>query len=252
MKIAVTFFLIFRIMLLANAQKDTSNIVADIAIAPIAGLHFNTINNQIDNLNSSLLQRGFPTISPIFNSIGIALIHKSGKIYNSTEIAYLYATHDIADGINTSQYRLVPKITGINIRGISTRKLWESGKKRIEAGLGISISKFNFKLVDRIAVQNSFDTLLKSPILASGSLEYTQKGFNWNVEGRFGFTYNTKWFAKLVEAYEFSIFINYSQAIINSKDWTVSDTKIKIPNFPLINFSNIYFQFANSIYFRRK
>ena len=231
-------------------EQDTSTKI-HISLSPIIGLHVNIFNKGLESLNSSLSFQGkYPVILPVFNSAGVAIVFKTVKDYSFTELSILQASHDIDD--KTKQYRFVPKLKGYAFRSIYTKKLWEKGKKRIDGGFGMSMSKFDFNLVDRLIIQSPFDTLLKSPINASGSLDYAQSSYNWNLEGRLGLTYNAGWFKKSFDAYEFSFFINYSQALYTSKNWVVSDTNIKVPNFPTINFSNVYFQFVNSIYFKRK
>ena len=177
-----------------------------IALAPIVGLHVTTFNNSSDGLNSSLSDKKYPTLVPVFNSGGVALVSKTAKYYSFTELSIMQAMHDIDD--RTVQYRFVPRIRGYAIRSILTKRLWEKGKKRIDGGFGMSVSKFNFKLIDRKIIQSPFDTLLNAPISASGSLDYAQRNFNWSLESRFGLTYNTKWFKKVADAYEFSFFIN--------------------------------------------
>ena len=243
MKFASVTFLFFSTLSIVHSQTNEIKV----GFGPITGAHFNVLNKQFDNLNTSLSQQGYSEIYPAFNSIGVAVILKLAKSNNFIEFSTIQAQADF-----TNKDRLIPKFDGFIIKSISTRKLWEKKKTRLDAGLGTSISRFHFKLVDRLVLQSPFDTLLKSPISASGALDYAQIGFNWNLEGRFGLTYNTNWFKKLFDAYEFSVFINYSQTIINSKTWVVSDTKNKVPNFPAVNFSNFYVQFTNNIYLKKK
>ena len=243
MKFTNAILLFFSTIFIAHSQTTESKI----GFGFFTGAHFNVLNKQFDNLNASLSQKGYPEIYPAFNSVGAAIVLKAAKSNNFIEFSTIQAQADF-----TNKDRLIPKFDGFIIKSISTRKLWEKKKTRLDAGLGTSISRFHFKLVDRLVLQSPFDTLLKSPISASGALDYAQIGFNWNLESRFGLTYNTNWFKKIFDAYEFSVFINYSQTIINSNTWVVSDTRNKVPNFPAVNFSNFYVQFTNNIYLKRK
>jgi hypothetical protein len=208
MRTNITLFFFFYVLNSANTQtKERDSLTKTyISLSPTVGIHVNVINGGLNSLNASLSQRKYPEVLPVFNSGGVAVVFKTAKNYSFTEFSVLQAMHDIDD--KTAQKRFVPKLKGYAVRSIFTKNLWEKGRKRIDGGFGISMSKFNFKLIDRLIVQSPFDTLLTSPIAASGSLDYAQTSYNWNLEGRFGFTYNTNWFKKAFDAYEFSIFIN--------------------------------------------
>ena len=217
-------------------------------INPIVGLHFNIYNKGFNQLNDLLNQNNVPPFAKVFSSIGSYVVMKAEGVRAFQEISF---TESVLDRPLINRDWLVPKLKGINIGGGMTKKIWERKKLSLELGLGFRANRYTFRLIDRRNVQNPFDTLLKYPSQSFASLDFTQKSFSWNLEGRFGITYNTKWFPKGCDSYDFSLYINYSQAIFRSKDWYVSDTNAPVKGFPDVNFSNCYFLFVNSVFFKR-
>jgi hypothetical protein len=251
-KLMTICLIVFIGQLYAQKKSDYDPNVSNwrFAIAPTVGVHFNIYNKGLNNLNTLLEQHNIPQLIPALNAIGLAFVVKNNMNTSFIEISAIENT--VWERKLREQDWLVPKIKGINFRGILTTKILEKRQLRLDGGFGFSISKYSFRLVDRRSVQSPFDSLLNRPTQSSASLDYTQKSYNYNIDGRFGITYDTKWAKKVCEAYEFSLFFNYSQTLYNSKKWVVTDTNVPIKNFSTINFSNFYVQFVISIYLKYK
>ena len=246
-KYTIFYFLFSSVWLCAQTrEKDSDTTNLTFTIAPTVGLHFNTYNKNLYQLNDILDKQNIPTLIPVLNATGTAFIVKNGKLSIFSEISFVTST--VLSRPLTDQDKLAPKLKGVNFRSIVTKTIWSKNRFRIEGGFGISTSRYNFRLVNRRGSQIPFDSIIKNPDQSFASLDYTQKTSNFNIEGRLGMVYDTKWFKKAFGAYEFALYINYSQALFTSKTWLATDTNGRVKGFPSVDFSNCYFQFVNSLY----
>jgi hypothetical protein len=253
MKIIIALSFVFSLNTILNAQvkkSEHNNDNIQFASSGITGLQINTNNKALNSLNKLLEKNNLPTLTPVLFTAGLSFMikHNDNKSRMAFEISY--AESLAPKEALTDANLIIPKIIGGSFTGISTQKLWERKRFRLEGGLGMGVSKYNIKLIDRKNFQVPLDTLLKYPTQSSASLNFSQKQLNWNLEGRLGITYDTQWFKNVAYAYEFSFFINYSQSVFTSKTWVLSGTNIPVANFPKIDFSNVRFVLANNIFFK--
>ena len=252
MKIQITICSLLLVGCLFGQTKDTTSKVSDwkFGMAFTVGFHNNIYNKGLNQLNGLLSQNNIPPFATDLNSVGTGFVIRNRDFRSFFDISFI--TNTILGRPLTDQDWLVPKFKGVIFCGGGTKKIWEKKKFRVDGGFALSSSRYSFRLINRRSIASPFDTLLKHPSQSFASLDCTQKSSNLNIEGRLGITYDAKWFPKTCDSYEFSLYINYSQAIFQSKSLYLTDTKVPVNGLPNINFSSVYFQFVNTVYFKLK
>jgi hypothetical protein len=218
------------------------------SVSPIIGVQINVYNKGLNQLNNLLDKNNLPGLFPSLNSFGYGFVLKDDNIQMFFENTFI--TNVVLNRPVTNKDAFIPILKGFNLCGGGTKKIWERKKWRLDAGFGFSTSRYSFKLVDRRNLESPFDSLLRQPTQSLTSLDYSQKGTNFNIDGRLGLTYNTKWFPKTCYSYDFSFYLNYSQALLRSKNWLVANTAVPVKGMPDINFSNCSFLIVQSIYLK--
>jgi hypothetical protein len=249
--ISTLLFCFFLQNLFAQMREPNEKVsIQQFAATANVGLQINTYNEGLNNLNLLFKKNKIITILPIFYTAGVSFVVKHNDTKSRMSFFELsFSENRIYDRAITNNDLLVPDIIGFNFTGMTTKKIWRKKKMRLDGGFGIGLNKYNIRLIDRKNFQIPLDTFLKYPSQSSASLNFSQNRFNWNIVGRFGITYDAQWFKKVASAYEFSLFIDFTQSIYASKDWLVTGTNIPVANFPKINFSNARILFSNSIFF---
>ncbi len=231
-----------------DIEHETQTNTFKVGFGVLTNVQFMTAPKELNALNQLLDKRSLPTLYPAANAVGMSFNVSTKKLTSVFEFVTLNWT--LTEKDLTAENWLVPKFEASSFRAMVLSKAWERGRKKIEWGLGISSNIYTFRLVDRRPVPVSFDSLLSRPTSASASFDAQPSRIITNLDGRIGYVYNTQWFKKMCSAYEFSVFLGYSQAVFRPKKWVVKNTNVEIPNFPNVNFSNAYIQFSNNIYFK--